>query len=503
MADTYDHLSPEQVIRDFRRYATIDGVFDEDLYLEVLTDAVEAGEISEQLKILATYDPDDPRQKSGITPEAMTRARDAITVEGANMSVKDFAMGLGEGYYEEKQEELEKLANLFNKTFNMDIKVNKANLDMSAKIMLQHNGNADDIWREFTEASNYLIKSPGTIDMTIPLRKDKVNYFTDADGNELYLGLEEGDLNYILTSYYETHADTLRAYMDLSQKNPEAMTEEDLKMVADLEKAGGTMTLDDLSDKLEGGTNFNVFLFPTEDRKGITFRAYSVKDGSSMNPVSFELSALVPGMAITFDDLRERGMNRYKFEVVADMLEMSTKGTKAYIDERIEKFSDLMKGKEKDIKEYKVKRSGLNTTFFGTEEYPDTLLGWMQGLLTGEFFNIGPTSSDLSKLVHNSNSQFGERGIEFIETINDIEYWLNSKPRWGKVEVDYFQELLGDLPEDISDEDLQKYLRIEYNRLKADFDTWDKDFVSAMKQIPSAMKSTYRVAKGVLGRMSE
>lgn len=37
------------------------------------------------------------------------------------------------------------------------------------------------------------------------------------------------------------------------------MTEEDLKMVADLEKAGGTMTLDDLSDKLEGGTNFNVF----------------------------------------------------------------------------------------------------------------------------------------------------------------------------------------------------------------------------------------------------
>ena len=54
MADTYDHLSPEQVIRDFRRYATIDGVFDEDLYLEVLTDAVEAGEISEQLMIQMT-----------------------------------------------------------------------------------------------------------------------------------------------------------------------------------------------------------------------------------------------------------------------------------------------------------------------------------------------------------------------------------------------------------------------------------------------------------------
>ena len=503
MAETYDHLTPEQTLRHFRDYATIDGTFYEDLYLKVLNRAVDDGEISRGLFILGTYDPDDPRQESGITKEAMTRARSAISVKGSKLQVKDFAKGDDE-YYDDKQDEIDKLSKMFNDTFDMDVQTNKDNRDMQSKILLGQNATADEIWKEFVEASNYLIKSPGSVENTMPLLKKYVNHYKDKDGNDHYLGLEEGDLNYILTSIHETHADTLRSYLDLTQADKKTMTEDQRNMIKELEKAGGVGALDKIRDMLGGGTNFNVYLHPSEDRKGITFRAYSLKEGSSMNPVSFELSAIIPELAVTWDDIRQRGMNRYKFEVVADMLEMESRGTKKFINEMIEQFHGMMKGvKTTNVKDYKSKRSGLNVEFFGTEEYPDTFLGWAQGLLDGNFFDTGPTGSDFSKLVYAGESQFGDRGIEFITEMNLLEYWFRSKPRWGKVEVDYFEELLGELPENISDEDLRKHLKIQYNTLKAEFDTWDKDFVSAMTKIPTAISATHETTVQILKRIGK
>ena len=90
MAETYDHLTPEQTLRNFRDFATIDGTFYEHIYLKALNKAVEDGEISRGLMILGPYDPDDPRQESGISQETMTRARSAVSVEGSKLTVKDF-----------------------------------------------------------------------------------------------------------------------------------------------------------------------------------------------------------------------------------------------------------------------------------------------------------------------------------------------------------------------------------------------------------------------------
>ena len=504
MSKNLDHLTTEQKIRHYRGLATLsNGEFREDLYLKILKRAVANGEVSEAFTTLGTYDPDDPRQKSGITPETIQRASEAISVEGSKRSVDDFAQGRGEGYKDDKKDEREKLADLFRKTFDMSIATNQTILNMTEKIMLQHNATANDVWRDFIESSNYLIKSPGSVEKTMPILKQYVNYYKDKDGKENYLGLEDDDLTYILTSYHETHADTLKAYLDLTQIDPKTMTDEQKKTLEQLEKAGGVGALDTIRDMIGGGSNFNVYLYPSEDRKGITFRAYSVNDDTSMEPVSFELSAVIPQLAITWDDLRQRGMNRYKFEVVADMLELNARGTKKFIDDRILEFATAMKGvKPSDIKNYKSKRSGLNTMFFGTEDYPDTLLGWMQGLMKGQLFESGPSGSGLSQLgLSAGQGQFAERGVEFISEMNLLEYWIQGKPRFGKVEVDYFQELLGDLPEDISDEDLHKHLKKEYDRLKAEFDTWDKDFQSAMKEIPNVINATKQTHNAIMSRI--
>ena len=343
MSKNLDHLTTEQKIRHYRGLATLsNGEFREDLYLKILKRAVVNGEVSEAFTTLGTYDPDDPRQKSGITPETIQRAGEAISVEGSKRSVDDFAEGRGEGYKDDKKDELEKLADLFRKTFDMSIATNQTILNMTEKIMLQHNATANDVWRDFIESSNYLIKSPGSVEKTMPILKQYVNYYKDKDGKENYLGLENDDLTYILTSYHETHADTLKAYLDLTQIDPKTMTDEQKKTLEQLEKAGGVGALDTIRDMIGGGSNFNVYLYTSEDRKGVTFRAYSVNDDTSMEPVSFELSAVIPQLAITWDDLRQRGMNRYKFEVVADMLELNARGTKKFIDDRILEFATAM-----------------------------------------------------------------------------------------------------------------------------------------------------------------
>ena len=122
--------------------------------------------------------------------------------------------------------------------------------------------------------------------------------------------------------------------------------------------------------------------------------------------------------------------------------------------------------------------------------------------MKGQLFESGPSGTGLSQLgLSAGQGQFRERGVEFISEMNLLEYLFQGKPRFGKVEVDYFQELLGDLPEDISDKDLHKHLKKEYDRLKAEFDTWDKDFQSAMKEIPNVYNATRQTHNAIMSRI--
>ena len=78
---------------------------------------------------------------------------------------------------------------------------------------------------------------------------------------------------------------------------------------------------------------------------------------------------------------------------------------------------------------------------------------------------------------------------------------MNQMQDIAQGQVDYFQELLGDLPEDISDEDLHNHLKKEYDMLKAEFDTWDKDFQSAMKEIPNVYNATRQTHNAIMSRI--
>ena len=428
------------------------------------------------------------------------------------MSPDAFAEGRGPDYIKDKENEIEKIAKLYRDTFNMKISTNQASLDMAKKLIYKDNTNADYAWKLFITDPNYIIKSPGNSGINVPLDRSKINYYKDANGEEHFLNLEDGDMQFIMTSLYETHADKLLKYINIAGKSLDQMNSDEKELYENLLKETGKEGYKKLVKEKTNllkyaddmGSNFETFLYPTENGKGLTFRSYLISDEAE--PLSFELSEIIPSMAVTWDELRERGMNRYRFEVVADMLELEEKGVLKTIREGIIDFDEKMKFADptrvsdrgaiftdKSTEVYKPRRVGLNLPFVGTEDYPDTFLGFLQKVL----FDFPP-----DRYWHEdqrfTDLQFGERGIEFIEAVNEWDYAFRGKPRFGKVERDYFEELLGSQPSTISDKELRKILKKEYNKLKADFDEWDSNFADAMKQIPFAFESIINTQKAVM-----
>jgi len=568
-----DHLGVKEVIRRYKDLSTVNGVYHENIYRGYLKRAIEDKIIPRSYENLGRLNLDGEQGEDTFSEETLQRIAPIAKIKAQEASLSSFGVGLTDEERDDRDKEAQKFAEIFKKNFYLtNFSSKKSQLSDAQKFIRENGGTAKKYWEDMFEVNTFFLDDVSDQTRVIPIDKAKLNYYIDRNGNKANYRWDDSDLNPVLTSIYETHGDTIESYIGLLSIPAHQLTDIEKQQLAKSNKKYGESNLETVRRMVldKGGSNGNVFMYPTADGTGLTFRAEINSKGEYSENESVDLSTVIPSLKISYAQIQERIVQKYEYEAVSDLLDWSDQGwdkvrsfvnefanmgnpqnliysgsidkisheklgtgllkkdpkfhKTEYIDNSIRKRIDFLRGEwEEDPNDpdrkklkgrywgddvvpnfgrgkaykdlnpmdpnFKAKRRGVFAPIIGTEDYPDSFLGFMQHLVSfmhSDDWGNSTSSGFWSNLL---GTEFGPRGFEFIDQLNDWDYMTNDNPNLGKLEYDYLSELMESLPPNITGEELHKVLRKEQERLELEYDTWNSDLTEAIKQIPQEVNN--------------
>jgi len=469
----------------------------------------------------------DPNPTSGVvSPAIMDMLSDSMTIKASNTNLASYAQSKDLDIVDIR-EDAQKAKSLIDSTFELDPDLDIDLFEAIQYSMIQNKDGikGEDWFKSVIEKQYHVVSNPANSSYNIPISIYNINNYTDANGNKMDLGFEKQDAEVIVQSLHETFTGTVvrewEKAIDLYKEGGEGWskaTDRQKELVKQTEFK--VKTIEDIQT---GGSNYNAYLYPSSDGKGLTFKIYGLGE-NTFDVKGFELTSISSAYVIPWSNVQKMMISRSIHSYAGDILENWESLGDSHLESMIamrDEFRDIYiepsTGKLKKDNKLKTRRSGINNFWAGEPTRPETVLGFLSSFaldwkgnwervaeLSGDTPFVGATAEFMAKhwptwlQTPGFEGQVRTRGpFEFMEEVNLIESLWGSGSRIGKIEYDWIQSVFGDMPLDTPASEIRKILKKEMDKHELDFKEIHEDFRLNLEMMGQSLN---QVARGV-GRM--
>ena len=522
--ETYDNLPFQNKINLLKGISTTpDGVLDEDLMRFNLNKWVKAGKIPKGFGPLIDKALIGESNEGAISSPILEKIGEVLTIDMSKKNPKKVAtsLGLDDDEYDERIEQVRKVMSKVTKNYEglQEDDEERMAFEHALKLVVVKNPDgitAEDMHEEIFDAQDYFIPDPSNSSFSIPVNRQKVNRYTNANGDTVFMDYTDDDLKLMVQSVYERHyRNVVEKWEEALSKDPSERTEEE-KQIVGMSKANLVKT----GDIIEGGTNYDAKIVPDPKGTGLTFKIYGL-NGNSFDVNGIHASSINSSMVVNWKQQQEILRNIYIHSISGDLLEFfspqmlvgfegkpKTLKTMRKLKEDFEK-NGIVKDQDGKITFSKSKRGGRDHWLLGEgspTSITNNLLGFMQSFFLdwrANWERLGVPEAYTQYIPQFAgDDQVHSRGIEFMGLYNWFDS-LSKAPRIGKLEYDWISETLGKMPADINEEDAFKQIQKIHKNSETDLNKIHEEIAYHFNNMGSYLQQIGSVVSGAMKIIAE
>ena len=200
--ETYDNLPYQTKINLLKSISTTpDGVLDEDLMRFNLNKWVKAGKIPRGFGPLIDKALIGESNEGAISSPVLEKIGEVLTIDMSKKDPKKVAtsLGLDDEQFDDAMEEVRKVMSKATKNYEglQEDDEERMAFEHALKLVVVKNPDgitADDMHKEIFDAQDYFIPDPSNSSFSIPVNRQKVNRYTNANGDTVFMDYTDDDL---------------------------------------------------------------------------------------------------------------------------------------------------------------------------------------------------------------------------------------------------------------------------------------------------------------------